>query len=100
MKVICSVFDSKGSYFFDPFAVRTRAEAARHFMTSVTNPDNGMLYQHPEDFTLFYLGEFDELTGAVERSKAPEPIVNGLVLHPEEENPHSTPTQASLTEVK
>lgn len=86
MRTVCSVYDGKAEYFMDPFTCRTRAEAARHFMTSVQNPANGMLHQHPEDYTLFFLGEFNEFNGSYSAADAPVAIINGLVARgPSEE---------------
>jgi len=33
-----------------------------------------MLYQHPEDYTMFYIGDFEDLTAKFDLPLTPEPI--------------------------
>lgn len=65
---IYTIFDAKAEFYNTPFFARTNAEAMRMFqqMISDRNPNN-MASTHPEDFTLFEIGSFDELIGSVER---------------------------------
>lgn len=62
---IFSVFDSKASYFGRPFDDQSDSSAIRNFSDAVndgSNPNN-LWHKHPEDFSLFQVGEFDNLTG-------------------------------------
>jgi len=45
-------------------------EALRHFEDEVNNPQSP-LYKHPEDYTLFHLGQYDETTGQFDLKDAP-----------------------------
>lgn len=60
-----SVFDSKVSGFGNPFPDQIEASAIRNFSDAVndTSNPNNMWAKHPEDFSLFQVGEFDTLTG-------------------------------------
>lgn len=63
---IFSVFDSKAAFFGNPFFDQNEGSAIRNFSDAVndsSNPNN-MWHKHPEDFSLFYLGEFDNLVGS------------------------------------
>lgn len=60
-----SVFDSKASFFGQPFVDQSEASAIRNFADACadgSNPAN-LWHKHPEDFSLFQVGEFDNLSG-------------------------------------
>lgn len=59
-----SVFDSKAGVFATPFFMPTKGMAIRSFM-DVSNDESTMLCKHPEDFSLFVIGEFDDEKGVV-----------------------------------
>lgn len=56
---------------------RTHGEAERNFRKAVNDTNNGHLNQAAEQFTLFYVGEYDDETGLVESRPAPESILSG-----------------------
>ena len=58
MLKVFTVYDNKAEAYLQPFFMRTKGEAIRAFADSVNDP-NHMFNRHPEDFTLFELGEFD-----------------------------------------
>lgn len=65
MLSIFAVFDSKAAVFGTPFFDQQEASAIRNFSDAVndsSNPNN-MWHKHPEDFSLFHLGEFDNNSG-------------------------------------
>lgn len=64
MKVF-SVFDAKLATFGRPWFQMTDAAALREFSDAVndgSNPNN-QWHTHPEDFSLFVIGEFDDQSG-------------------------------------
>lgn len=65
MRVICAVLDSAVQAFGTPFFVQADGHALRSFIDEVNRqaPDN-TLFGHPEDYTLYHLGEFNEEDGA------------------------------------
>lgn len=73
-----SVYDSKAECFKNPFPMRTKNEAIRAF-SDVSNDQQTEIGKHPEDFTLFYLGSYDELTGKFCNESTPEPL--GLAIN-------------------
>lgn len=61
---IFSVLDLKIGAYASPFFMPTVAAAKRAFSGACNDPST-MLYKHPEDFSLYLLGEFDDESGAV-----------------------------------
>lgn len=59
-----SIFDNKLGAFMRPWVAETHGMATRLFASNVANPES-MMHQYPEDYTLFYIGEFHEETGNV-----------------------------------
>ena len=60
-----SIFDSKASAYLPPFYMQTKAEAIRAIGDCVDDKEHRFA-KHPEDYTLFYLGEFDDNKGTFE----------------------------------
>lgn len=73
--------DSKIETFTDPFLQHTPGEAERTFRDTVSNPKS-KLNQHPEDFSLYYLGEYETNTGIITPLKAPEHIMQAIQVEP------------------
>ena len=67
--IIVSVEDNLAKNFANPFFVEKEDEAIRMFKLAVNDSKNDMLYNFPEDYALWYLGEFDNKTGLI----IPEP---------------------------
>lgn len=63
MTKMFSVFDSKAVVFGLPIFVPTKGAAIRSF-SDVANDPKSSIGKHPEDYSLFYLGEFDDSTGS------------------------------------
>lgn len=60
-----SVYDSAAEAYLQPFFMRTRGEAVRAFIDAV-NGGQEAFTAHPGDYTLFYLGTFDQSLAAFE----------------------------------
>lgn len=56
---IFTVYDSKADAYMQPFFMRSHGEAVRSWIDAVNDP-NTAFNKHPEDFTLFEIGEFDD----------------------------------------
>lgn len=61
MLKVYSIKDTKGS-FYEPMLAQNDALAVRN-VRGVVNSGKGLLAQYPEDFELWFIGEFDEVTG-------------------------------------
>lgn len=76
-----SVFDSKAEVYMRPFVAQTVGAAVRGFSDEVNSArEDSQLSQHPEDFALFELGSWDELSGAVEVLEPARCVSKGLDL--------------------
>lgn len=70
MKQIVIIRDAKAEMFMNPVFSVAVGEAIRSFEDEVNNPQSP-LNKHPEDYTLFHLGTFDEATGKFDLFEAP-----------------------------
>lgn len=62
--LIYSVYDSKAEAYMQPFFMQTRGAALRAFSDAVDD-SNSVLSKHPEDYTLFEIGEFSDSDGTL-----------------------------------
>lgn len=67
---LVSVYDAKAEVYSPPIAVPTLGMAERSFADEVNNPQS-QYNKHPEDYTLFHLGEYDDATGVVTNRDTP-----------------------------
>lgn len=59
-----SIRDSKGDFYDRIFLQLTHGEAERTF-TTIANDPKTPIGQYPEDYDLYFLGEFDNVTGII-----------------------------------
>lgn len=86
IRLVVSVFDSASETFGQPFFVTAKAQAIRAFSDEVNRKDaNNELCKHPDDFTLYMLGEFDDSYGTF-NSTAPEQLIRGKECIAKESN--------------
>ena len=77
IKKIFSIRDQKGEIFHPPFYKTTHGEAERDFQTTV-NDEKSMLNKYPEDFDLYYLGEYDDQTGTFDSLDTPQHLLKAV----------------------
>lgn len=70
-----SVYDAKTAYFQPPFFSPTIPSGVRMFQRLVNDPGS-MVYSYPQDFSLMFVGEFDDTTGQL-RAVTPEIVATG-----------------------
>lgn len=65
--IIVAVRDQKSVSFTQPVTVPTRGSAIRSWGDQLNDPKNAdqEQYKHPEDFTLWQIGEYDDTTGEI-----------------------------------
>lgn len=59
---VYAVYDSKLEAYMQPFFMQSKGVALRALTETLTQRDH-MFSKHPEDFTLFELGEYDDSNG-------------------------------------
>lgn len=62
--MVYTIKDTKAECYLQPFTFRTDGEAIRAFDDTVQR-DGTPIHDHPEDFCLFKVGEFDQLSGVI-----------------------------------
>ncbi len=62
MQKIYTVYDEKAGAFLPPFFVSAEGLALRAFKDCVNAPEH-QFGKHPADYTLFRMGEWDDVTG-------------------------------------
>lgn len=58
--------DSKSNSYGNPMFLQTPGTAIRSLSDEVNKNKESMVYNHPEDFELFHLGEWDAITSRFE----------------------------------
>ncbi|WNK14580.1 MAG: nonstructural protein [Microvirus sp.] len=74
--LVISVRDSVSGAFTQPSFVRSKGEAIRSFSDAVGSKDSGFC-AHPADYTLYYIGEFDDLSGEINGLRDIEKLITG-----------------------
>lgn len=77
--LVFAVYDSKAEAYGPPFFNRAKGEALRAFMDAANNKEDS-IGKHPEDYTLFYIGIYEELKGSFECPATPEPMGKALEM--------------------
>lgn len=72
-----SVRDAKAEVYNAPFYKRSHGEAERDFTNAVRDEKNPNS-KYPEDFDLFYLGDYDDQTGLVSPLNTPQHIAKAI----------------------
>lgn len=70
---VFGIYDSKTEAYLPPFMMSTIGEAERAITNHVNDPEHNFC-KYAEDFTLFELGLWDNLTGRYELHDAPKSI--------------------------
>lgn len=76
---IYSVRDSKGEFYSPPFYQRTHGKAEQAFQ-DVYRDTKTQVHLYPEDFDLYFIGEFDEQTGQVRGLDTPQHIIKAVAF--------------------
>lgn len=81
---VFSVFDSKAETFNTPFFMAAKGQALRGFQDEVNRKDSE-IGKHPEDYTLFHIGEVDLETGLITPLTTPNSLGLGVEFVTNEE---------------
>ncbi|QXP08521.1 MAG: nonstructural protein [Arizlama microvirus] len=75
MKILCTIRDAAIDAFGPVLEVRAQGEALRMFKDECNNPES-RIYKHPEDYELYKIAMYDDMTGEVQGMK-PERLARG-----------------------
>jgi len=74
--------DSKGGYFGNPLVQHSHAEAERTFKKLALDQKTD-ISQFPEDFDLYFIGDYDNVTGKLSALDTPHHMIKATqVLNP------------------
>jgi len=75
---IVSIRDRAADAYGRPAFVATEGVAIRQFSDEINrSSEDNQMYVHPDDFDLFYLGTYDDNTGAMDLLASPKQICLG-----------------------
>ena len=74
------IYDSKSETYTAPTVNPARGQAIRSFSDAVNSKDQNrsVISDHPADFTLFEIGDFDIRSGVISLYEARVSVANGL----------------------
>lgn len=75
--LIVSIYDAAATTFSLPMYMVTKGAAVRSFSDAVGD-DKSPFCAHPEDYTLFALGTFDDTSGEFVTLSAPEKVITAV----------------------
>lgn len=85
MKIqVMSVYDSKTKVFGQPQYFINVPTALRAWGDTSNNPQDPV-YKHPEDYTLFHIGEYDDESGSFNNLPTPNPLGTALQFKQQEQ---------------
>ena len=82
--IVCSIYDTKAKAYLRPFFVNATGQAIRSF-SDIANDKEHDVGRHPEDYTLYRLGQFDDQNGEL-MPEAPESLAQAITLIKDETN--------------
>lgn len=74
---IYAIYDDAASAYMSPFFMHNHGLATRAFTDQVNAETPNQISEHPEQFALFQLGEYDDSTGLIESLGSPKPMGRG-----------------------
>jgi hypothetical protein len=94
---VYTVYDQAANAYMNPFFMHNDGLAVRAFQDNVNSKEPNNVSLHPDQFTLFRIGEFDDQS-AVITYQEPKSLGNGLHL----KNPDTEPvdTTAIIERIK
>lgn len=74
---VYSIRDAKAEVFNTPFFQKTHGEAERSFR-QLCNDEKSTVATFPEDYDLYYLGEYDDNTGKMSSLDTPQHVIKAV----------------------
>lgn len=74
--IVIAIYDQKANVFTQPFTAPSKGVAVRSWGDQLNDPENKKSDQvrHPEDFSLYYLGEYDDQHGTFNIADKPQQL--------------------------
>lgn len=75
-----TLYDTAVMAYMSPIFARNKGEALRSLSKSVNGPSGNALADHPEQFVLYEIGEFNDETGQVSPYVTPDCVCKAVEL--------------------
>lgn len=85
---VFAIHDSKVGAYMQPWLARTVGEALRSW-EQLCNDGKSMMSEHPSDFSLFEIAEYDENTGRYSQHEVLKALGTALEVKHEKDGPRS-----------
>lgn len=72
-----SIYDAAAKAYMRPMFMQTDGLAMRVFKDAINSEEQSDISKHPEQFTLFKIGEFDDQKGVINSTDKPELLASG-----------------------
>jgi hypothetical protein len=79
LQKVYAIRDSKAECYNQPFFQKTHGEAERNFQMLVRD-DKSTVSKYPDDYDLYYLGDYDDNKGLIKPLDTPQHIVKAVSL--------------------
>lgn len=76
---IFSIYDAKAEAYMPPFFMATKGQAIRAWVDSISD-SNTQFHKHPEDFTLFEIGQYNDQDASILAYETKIPLGTALEL--------------------
>lgn len=76
MKKLFSIYDDAVKRYNAPFAAVTVGEAMRILEETLLSSRDSLLFRHPNDYHLYFIGDFDDENGTVVSEQHPQPVIS------------------------
>ena len=73
------IYDSTAAVYYPPFTFKIDQQAIRAFAVTMDSPNSNMSL-FPQDYSLYCLGSFDEITGMLQPLKNPRRVITAMEL--------------------
>lgn len=75
---IYSIYDDAAGAYTQPFFMQNDGLAIRVFQDNVNSKEENNISVHPDQFTLFRIGSWDDSKGMITQDERPKSLGNGL----------------------
>jgi hypothetical protein len=94
MKVkVYSIYDSAAGAYTQPWFMQNDALALRAFSDNVNAKEENNISKHPDQFTLFQIGEWDDQIGEIIKADVMKSLGNGLEYQEQDQQKDSVMTE-------
>jgi hypothetical protein len=81
---VYSIFDQAAEAFVTPFFMQNDGLAMRAFQDNVNANDENNISKHPEQFSLYKIGEYDDKVGVIDSYEQPKVVARAIELKNEQ----------------